>query len=122
MKQLTLPKKGKSEEEVLSLLRSFKSGDSDWHDGRLFGLVYYAGQDVEDMAREAYATYMFENALSPFDFPSLLKMETEFISMVSSLFHGDEATVGSMTSGGTESILMAVKAARDWARAHRPEI
>jgi glutamate/tyrosine decarboxylase-like PLP-dependent enzyme len=65
---------------------------------------------------------MFENALSPFDFPSLLKMETEFISMVSNLFHGDEAAVGSMTSGGTESILMAVKAARDWARVHRPEV
>jgi glutamate/tyrosine decarboxylase-like PLP-dependent enzyme len=42
--------------------------------------------------------------------------------MISSLFHGDEATVGSMTSGGTESILMAVKAARDWARVHRPEV
>ncbi|NWF55881.1 MAG: aspartate aminotransferase family protein [Syntrophaceae bacterium] len=122
MKQLTLPEKGKSKEEILSLLHSFKSGDSDWHEGRLFGLIYYAGQDVEDMAREAYAAYMFENALSPFDFPSLLKMETEFISLVSSLFHGDEATVGSMTSGGTESILMAVKAARDWARVHRPEI
>jgi sphinganine-1-phosphate aldolase len=122
MEQLVLPKKGKSKEKVLSLLRSFKSGDSDWHDGRLFGLVYYAGEDVEDMAREAYASYMFENALSPFDFPSLLKMETEFISMVSSLFGGDEAAVGSMTSGGTESILMAVKAARDWARAQRPEI
>jgi sphinganine-1-phosphate aldolase len=122
MKQLTLPEKGKSKEEVLSLLKSFKSGDSDWHDGRLFGLIYYAGQDLEDMAREAYAAYMFENALSPFDFPSLLKMETEFISMVSSLFHGDEATVGSMTSGGTESILMAVKAARDWAKPHLPEI
>jgi sphinganine-1-phosphate aldolase len=122
MKPLTLPQKGRSKEEVLSLIRSFKAGDSDWHDGHLFGLVYYAGQDVEDMGQEAYATYMFENALSPFDFPSLLKMETEFISMASSLFHGDEALVGSMTSGGTESILMAVKAARDWARVHCPEI
>jgi sphinganine-1-phosphate aldolase len=122
MKQLALPKKGKSKEEVLSLLRSFKSGDSDWHEGRLFGLVYYAGEDVEEMARDAYSEYMFENALSPFDFPSLLKMETEFISRVSNLFHGDDAAVGSMTSGGTESILMAVKAARDWARLHRPEI
>ena len=74
------------------------------------------------MAKEAYAAYMFENALSPFDFPSLLKMETEFISMVGMLFGGDEETVGAMTSGGTESILMAVKAARDWARANRPGV
>jgi glutamate/tyrosine decarboxylase-like PLP-dependent enzyme len=122
MKQLSLPKKGMKKEEVLSLLRSFKSGDSDWHDGRLFGLVYYAGEDVEDLVREAYASYLFENALSPFDFPSLLKMETEFISMAGTLFGGDEAVVGSMTSGGTESILMAVKAARDRARALRPGI
>ena len=122
MKQLTLPKKGKSKGEILSLLRSFKGGDSDWHDGRLFGLVYYAGEEVEDMVREAYSAYLFENALSPFDFPSLLKMETEFISLVCSLFGGDGETVGSMTSGGTESILMAVKAARDWARANRPEV
>ncbi len=111
-----------AKEEVLSLLHSLKSGDSDWHEGRMFGLIYYAGRDVEEMAKEAYGTYMFENALSPFDFPSLLKMETEFISMVSTLFSGDEETVGSMTSGGTESILIAVKAARDWARANRPGI
>lgn len=120
MKQI--PQKGMTREEVLSLLSSLKSGDADWHEGRMFGLIYYAGRDVEEMAREAYSTYMFENALSPFDFPSLLKMETEFISMVSNLFGGNDETVGSMTSGGTESILMAVKAAREWARLMRPEI
>ena len=120
MKQI--PQKGMTREEVLSLLSSLKSGDADWHEGRMFGLIYYAGRDVEEMAREAYSTYMFENALSPFDFPSLLKMETEFISMVSNLFGGNDETVGSMTSGGTESILMAVKAAREWARVARPEI
>lgn len=122
MKQLSLPKKGMPKEEVLSLLRSFKSGDSDWHQGHMFGLIYYGGQDVEEMAEEAYASYLFENALSPFDFPSLLKMETEFISMARTLLGGDEETVGSMTSGGTESILMAVKAARDRAKLNRPEI
>lgn len=122
MKQIPLPKKGMPQEEVLSLIRSFKAGDSDWHRGRLFGLVYYAGQEVEELAKEAYAAYMFENALSPFDFPSLLKMETEFISMVGMLLGGNEETAGAMTSGGTESILMAVKAARDWARTNRPGV
>lgn len=122
MKQLPLPQKGMSKEEVLSLLHSFKAGDSDWHQGRLFGLVYYAGREVEELAKAAYAAYMFENALSPFDFPSLLKMETEFISMTGRLLGGDDETVGAMTSGGTESILMAVKAARDWARANRPGV
>ncbi len=122
MKRLSLPEKGLPKEKVLSLLRSFKAGDSDWHDGRMFGLIYYAGREVEEMAGDAYSAYLFENALSPFDFPSLVKMETEFISMAAGLFGGDEETAGSMTSGGTESILMAVKAARDWARVHRPEV
>ncbi|MBM4314057.1 MAG: aspartate aminotransferase family protein [Deltaproteobacteria bacterium] len=121
-KAIPLPKKGMTKEEVLSLLRSLKAGDADWHQGRLFGLIYYAGPEVEELAKAAYAAYQFENALSPFDFPSLLKMETEFISMAGTLLGGDEATVGAMTSGGTESILMAVKAARDWARTNRPGI
>lgn len=122
MKKLPFPPKGMAKEDVLSLLRSFKAGDSDWHEGRLFGLVYYAGGEVEEMAREAYDSCMFENALSPFDFPGLLKMETEFVSMAGALFGGDAETAGSMTSGGTESILMAVKSARDWARANRPGV
>jgi sphinganine-1-phosphate aldolase len=122
MKQIPFPLKGMPQADVLSLIRSFKAGDSDWHEGRLFGLIYYAGQEVEEMARKAYASCMFENALSPLDFPSLLKMETEFVSMAGTLFGGDEETAGSMTSGGTESILMAVKAARDWAGTNRPEV
>lgn len=122
MKPIPFPPKGLPKEHVLSLIRAFKKEDSNWRQGRLFGLVYYAGQDVEEMSREAYDSCMFENALSPFDFPSLLKMETEFISMVASLLNGDQNTAGSMTSGGTESILMAVKAARDWAAENRPSI
>ncbi len=122
MARLRLPEKGMNKDELLAKLQSFKSNDADWHAGKMFGLIYYAGEDVEEIAREAYALYMFENALSPFAFPSLLKMENEFISMVSSLFGGGEDTVGSMTSGGTESILMAVKAARDWAKITHPQI
>jgi sphinganine-1-phosphate aldolase len=117
-----IPQKGMPKERVLEFLRAMKKDDADYRAARMFGLVYNAGEDVEEMAREAYATYMFENALSPFAFPSLLRMETEFMSMVSSLFGGDGETVGSMTSGGTESILMAVKAAREWAKTNRPEV
>ena len=112
-----IPPKGMAKERVLAALRAMKKDDANYREARMFGLIYNAGEDVEEMAREAYATYMFENALSPFAFPSLLKMETEFISMVSSLFGGDAETVGSMTSGGTESILMAIKSAREWAKA-----
>jgi glutamate/tyrosine decarboxylase-like PLP-dependent enzyme len=110
MRQIPFPPKGMPKEDVLSLLRSFKCGDSDWHEGRLFGLVYYAGQEVEEMAREAYDSCMFENALSPFDFPSLLKMETEFVSMAGALFGGDGETalygmIGTMPDRETAKLL-----------------
>jgi glutamate/tyrosine decarboxylase-like PLP-dependent enzyme len=55
-------------------------------------------------------------------FPSLVKMETEVVSMVISMSGGDDETVGNLTSGGTESIFMALKAARDWARQNHPQI
>jgi glutamate/tyrosine decarboxylase-like PLP-dependent enzyme len=63
-----------------------------------------------------------ENGLSPFAFPSLKQLETEVIAMTAGLLGGDAETVGSFTCGGTESIFMAVKTARDWARAERPDV
>lgn len=121
MQQLSLPEKGVSRDELFSKLRSMHAGDTDWRQGRMFSLIYNAGADVERIARDAYAEFMVENALSPFSFPSLLKMENEVMSMVTALFHGAEA-VGSMTSGGSESILMAVKTGRDWARENKPDV
>ncbi len=122
MKQISLPKKGAPKETVLSKLRALKTDDADWHKGQMFGLIYEAGQEVEELVKEAATTFMIENALSPMAFPSLLKMETEVVSMVLSMMEGDDETVGSVTSGGTESIIMAIKSARDWARVEHPEI
>ncbi len=122
MKQISLPKKGTPKETVLSKLRALKTDDADWHKGQMFGLIYEAGQEVEELVKEAATTFMIENALSPMAFPSLLKMETEVVSMVVSMMEGDDEAVGSVTSGGTESIIMAVKSARDWARVEHPEI
>ena len=122
MGQISLPKKGMSKEEVLSNLKSFKSNDVKWHEGQLFGLIYEAGPDVEELVKEASALFLIENGLSPMAFPSLVKMETEVVSIVTSLSGGDDETVGNLTTGGTESIFMALKAARDWARETYPEI
>jgi glutamate/tyrosine decarboxylase-like PLP-dependent enzyme len=122
MGQISLPEKGLSKNEVLSRLKSFKSGDADWHKGQLFGLIYEAGEAVEDLVKEAATIFMIENGLSPMAFPSLLKMETEVISMVISMMEGDDNAVGCVTSGGTESIFMAMKAARDWARSRKAGI
>jgi glutamate/tyrosine decarboxylase-like PLP-dependent enzyme len=118
----SLPKMGMSSEDVLNTLKSFKSDDVKWHQGQLFGLIYEAGPEVEALVKEASALFLIENALNPAAFPSLVKMETEVVSTVISLSGGDDETVGNFTSGGTESIFMALKAARDWARHTYPKI
>jgi glutamate/tyrosine decarboxylase-like PLP-dependent enzyme len=74
------------------------------------------------MLKKASAMFFSKNALSPMAFPSLKKFETEVISMAVDLFGGDNRCCGSMTSGGTESLLMAVKTYRDWAREKHPHI
>ena len=122
MGQISLPKKGMTREDVFNSLTSFKSDDVKWHEGQLFGLVYEAGPEVEELVKEASALFLIENGLSPMAFPSLVKMETDVVSIVISLSGGDDETVGSFTSGGTESIFMALKAARDWARLTYPRI
>jgi len=122
MATVEFPQGGIPPAEILASLQSLKSGDSDWKSGRMFSLIFNAGEDVSAVAREAYTSFVVENGLSPFAFPSLLKMETEVASMMSNLFHGDSETVGNMTSGGSESIILAVKAARDYARAKKPHV
>ena len=81
--------------------------------------VYFAGDDVLEVASEAYTMFMSENALAPSAFPSLERMERDIIDAAVELFHGPAGATGTFTSGGTESIILAVKAARDWARVSR---
>ncbi len=114
-----LPERGRTRERVLEEMQSFRAHDVPWKDGKVFSLVYYAGEDVLQVLKEAALLYFSENALNPTAFPSLRRMETEVVAMTASLLGGDEETVGNMTSGGTESLLLAVKAARDWGREHR---
>lgn len=114
-----LPFQGISKDEVLERLRALKDQDAAWRHGRVFSLVYYAGDDVLEVLKEASLLFFSENALNPLAFPSLRQMETEVVAMAAGLLGGDEETVGNMTSGGTESILLAVKAARDWGLANR---
>ena len=122
MSKPTLPKKGTSTEEVLQKLQAHRGEDVDWKSGRTFSLVYYAGEHVMQLLHDAYSMFMAENGLSPMAFPSLRDMENEVVAMTANMLHGGDTAAGSMTSGGTESIFMAMKTARQWARKHRPEI
>jgi glutamate/tyrosine decarboxylase-like PLP-dependent enzyme len=112
-----LPERGAGADEVLATLSTLRERDARWRDGRVFCLVFHGGEEIESLLQRAHVLYFSENGLNPTAFPSLRKMETEVVSMVASLLGGDEQTVGNLTTGGTESILMAVKAAREWGRA-----
>jgi glutamate/tyrosine decarboxylase-like PLP-dependent enzyme len=107
---------------ILEQLEAFRGRDVPWRDGQTFAHVYDAGRQIEDLAHGAYALYANENGLDPAAFPSLQRIESEVVSMVLTQLKGDEGSAGCFTSGGTESIMLAVKAARDYARAARPQI
>ncbi|MDC0713904.1 aspartate aminotransferase family protein [Stigmatella sp. ncwal1] len=121
-----LPKNKRSKEDVLAELRTLRAEDARWKEGRTFSLVYHVDDEHSALLKEAYGEFISENGLSPLAFPSLRRMESEVISMAAGLFHGNEDVAGTMTTGGTESIMMAVKAARQWAREEkgigRPEM
>ena len=93
--------------------------DAKWREGKTAVYVFNAGEDVSRVQREAYTLYMSENGLGPLAFPSLKQMEEEVVSIALHLLHGPEESTGNITSGGTDSITMAVKAARDFAREER---
>ncbi len=126
MTQIPLPARSQSKQAVLDTMKAARDHDVHWREGRVFSLVFNAGDEVSEMLKEAYDLYFSENGLNPTAFPSLKKFETEVVSMVASLLHGDDEVVGNMTTGGTESLLLAVKTARDYSRAVRkiskPEI
>lgn len=118
----TFPSQRTPAADVLDTMRGARDHDARWKEGRAFSLVFFAGDEVLALVKEAYALFFSENGLNPMAFPSLKKFEAEVVAMTASLLGGDEETAGNMTSGGTESLLMAVKTARDWARAKRPSI
>ena len=112
----TLPVHGAPWAETRAKMLEMAVGDVKWRDGKAAVYVFNAGEDVERVQKEAYAMFASENGLGPAAFPSLARMEREVVANGLALLHGPEGAAGAMTSGGTDSILMAVKAARDYAR------
>lgn len=119
---MQIPQLGLSKEEILATLQAFKVRDMDWKAGRVWCYVYNPGEDPAEVTREAYFSYLTENGLDPSVFPSMLKVETDVVRAVITLLRGDSNAVGHLTTGGTESIMLAVKTARDRARVMKPHI
>ncbi|MFU8803496.1 MAG: pyridoxal phosphate-dependent decarboxylase family protein [Bradymonadaceae bacterium] len=111
-----IPSSGINKDELLDTMESMRQADGDWKEGRTWSLVYYAGEEHYDFLKKAHNKFFSENGLNPMVFQSLKKMEADVVGMTANMLNGGPEAVGTMTSGGTESILMAVKAARERAR------
>jgi glutamate/tyrosine decarboxylase-like PLP-dependent enzyme len=116
-----LKPEGQSVEQVLAELEQLSREDVDWRTGRILTGLYDPGSDAYQLSAEAYTRFLTQNALYINMYPSAGRIEQDVIRSVADLLRGDDQVVGNMTSGGTESIILAVKTARDHARVHRPE-
>jgi sphinganine-1-phosphate aldolase len=119
---MTIPMEGIDRTALLDTLESFRANDLAWRSGRVLAYTYGLEEEVEDVAKNAYMMYLGENGLDPTTFPSMHRIETQITRTLRDLLRGDDEVVGNCTFGGTESIICAIKTARDWARVHRPEI
>lgn len=109
---LKLRERGIDEEELATSFKELKKNDLDWESGRTFGFVYYPGEHAARVIMNAYNSFFFENGLNPTVFKSLRRMENEVVSMIASLLNAPDGAVGHLTSGGTESIICAMKASQ----------
>ncbi|MGW4488921.1 pyridoxal phosphate-dependent decarboxylase family protein [Amycolatopsis sp. NPDC004368] len=100
--------------DVLADLRALRAGDLPTHGGHTLAYVYDSGlSEVDEIAAAAHALASSANGLDPTAFPSLLRLENDLVGRAAALLGGTAETVGTVTSGGTESCLLAVLAARD---------
>jgi glutamate/tyrosine decarboxylase-like PLP-dependent enzyme len=112
-----IPANGLSPQQISQAFDEVSVNDVRWQDGKAFSLAYNAGPDVLRIAEDAYKRFAGANALNTGAFPSLRQMQSEVLDMVGVWLDSPTTAAGYFTSGGTESILMAVKAARDQYRA-----
>lgn len=114
---LELPKQGLSYEETLELMKKIKGSDLDPAAGKLWAYAYDAADGGKHKAfiAQAHNLFMDCNGLNPMAFPSLRHFENDVVSMSLKLVNSPKTGCGTMTSGGTESLLMAIKTYRDYA-------
>ncbi|KAL1132007.1 hypothetical protein AAG570_011617 [Ranatra chinensis] len=115
-----LPTNGLSEQEVVDKVSKYLSiGKYDWKGGYVSGAVYYYSEELVNLLTKVYGLASYTNPLHVDIFPGICKMEAEVVKIAANLFNGSQEACGTLTSGGTESILMVCKAYRDYARAEK---
>ena len=114
---MKLPEKGLAWPEIEARLQDAKKDDFSWREGRMAVYYYYLDDELSEVQKRAYAAFWTENSLGKRAFPSLAKLENDVVDFGLSLMNAPEDAAGTFTSGGSESIFLAVQTARDWARA-----
>ncbi|XP_041363626.1 sphingosine-1-phosphate lyase 1-like [Gigantopelta aegis] len=122
-----LPKQGLAKDELMIELNKYKALDrGNWQDGWVSGMVYNGQMDLTDIMSTTYGMFAWSNPLHPEVFPNVVKMEAEIVRMTCNMFNGGPKAVGTMSTGGTESILLVCMAYRNMIQEKRgvkfPEI
>ncbi len=111
---LELPKQGMTHEEVLNEIAQYDElATIKWDAGFVSGGLYYSSPELTKLSTDVFGKYVWSNPLHSDIFPQVRKMEAEVIQWTVNIFHGGSDACGIMSSGGTESILLAMKAYRE---------
>lgn len=120
---LIIPESALTQEEILKRMNQMKDNDEKhWKSGKVSGTVYEGQDGHTQFLNKVYSLFSLSNPLHPDVFPSVRKFEAEVVRMTADMMMGDSSVCGAITSGGTESILMAVKTYRDRANVQNPEM
>jgi len=119
--QYIFPENGVASSDLTQRLQTLKSCDARWDLGKVFGFVYHPGNHYAKLSEEYLNAFQYESTLNPSTFPSLKNFEKDIVCMASELLHGDQHVAGNVTSGGSESIFLALKVARDLANDQHSE-
>ena len=112
---------GLSPDDIAGTMATMRAGDGAWDDPRNLKASYFAGDDVTRVATDAFNLHMGDNVIyGAAVYPSLPAYEADVVAMGLELLDAPDGAGGTVTTGGTESICVAVKTARDWARDHKP--
>lgn len=110
---MQLPQTGEPWPALRDALVTAKARDHSWRRGRMAVFFYYLDEALEQVGHDAYSLFWTENNLGQRAFPSLAKLEGEVIQMGLALMNAPEGAGGTFTSGGSESIFLAMLAARE---------
>lgn len=124
----SIPASGRRRDDILHEMESLYAQEQEaWKDGFVSGAVYHGDEEHILFLNKIYAINSQSNPLHADVWPSTTKFEAEIVAMTADMLGGAGHEVcGTVSSGGTESIMLAMKTYRDRARQekgiHRPEM